>query len=225
MKKKILSLAIAALAAVGFMASAQTQQNKMYSPSTFTDFAFEGVLLDLPQQQRIDSLHAALRTPSQKKVHAITMSPDSAKAMPQRDGGRRPERMKGGAMGVIPGVEYVAKVKEILTPEQFDTFLSNIQTMPDNAINNLLPTPQGRQHPAMNGKPGKMGEGKCTNAQAKQCDGKKCDKGCDKKCDKACDGQKCMTGSDNCTKANCKADKMHKDKKSAKAPKDKKAKK
>lgn len=209
MKKKILSLAIAALAAAGFMASAQTQENKMYSPRTFTDFAFEGVLLDLPQQQRIDSLHAALRTPSQKKVHAITMSPDSAKAMPQRDGGRRPDRMMGGAMGVIPGVEYVAKVKEILTPEQFDTFLSNIQTMPDNVINNLLPTPQGRQHPAMKGKPGKkMDEGKCINAQAKQCD-----------------GQKCMTGSDNCTKSNCQADKTHKDKKSTNAPKDKKAKK
>lgn len=211
-----MSLAIAALAAAGIMASAQNQQNKMYSPRTFTDFAFEGVLLDLPQQQRIDSLHAALRTPSQKKVHAITMSPDSAKAMPQREGGRRPERMMGGAMGVIPGVEYVAKVKEILTPEQFDTFLSNIQTMPDNAINNLLPTPQGRQHHATNGKHGKMGEGKCSHSQAKQCD---------KQCDKACDGQKCITGSGNCTKSNCHADKTHKDKKSTKVPKDKKAKK
>lgn len=34
--------------------------DKMYRPQKFTDFAFEGILLDMGQQARMDSLNAAM---------------------------------------------------------------------------------------------------------------------------------------------------------------------
>ncbi len=226
MKKKILTLAIAAIASLGFMASAQQQapQNKMYTPQTFTDYAFEGVLLDLPQQTRIDSLHAAIRTPQMNKVHAISVNPDSARTVAQRAPIGHGRIIKGGRgtgkpLGVMPGVEYVAKVKEILTPEQFDMFMANIQAMPDNVVNNLMPAPKANCDKQA---------GNCDNAA--QCKSDNCDNAAQCTSDN-CDKQNCnatsqnCTKSDNCTSANCKDGNHHKGAKPAKATKAKKVKK
>lgn len=210
MKKKILTFAISAIASLGFMASAQQQapQNKMYTPQTFTDYAFEGVLLDLPQQQRIDSLHAAIRTPKMKKVNATTMCPDSARVKAQcQKQPQKPQkgmRVNGSIGGVMPGVKYVAKVKEILTPEQFDMFLSNIQAMPENVVYNLAPEmPQQLQQPARATKTCKSASQQCASAN---CAEQQCNSG-------NCQEQNCQTAG-NCEKSKSKADKHHKDKKS-----------
>ena len=72
MTKKILSiaLAIAAFSASGMYAQQDRGVNsrgdsdrsemsdKMYRPQKFTDFAFEGILLDINQQAKMDSLNA-----------------------------------------------------------------------------------------------------------------------------------------------------------------------
>lgn len=229
MKKKIFTLAIAAIAAIGFTSLAQVPQNKMYTPKTFTDYAFEGVLLELPQQQRIDSLHAAIRTPKMQKVHAMSMCPDSVKAMHQCQQGKQDKRgMRPGANmgGVIPGVEYVAKVKEILTPEQFDMFMSNIQSLPENVVNNLVPEmPQHMQRTDRPAKASRMGRekqcesGNCAEQQCKSgnCAEQQCNQG-------DCQKQNCQNAGGDCAKKNCKADKNHKDKKGDKDKKQKKSK-
>ena len=73
MKKKILVMAIAILGFAGATASAQettstnsrqetnAPQNKMRQPREFNEFAFEGILLDINQQTRMDSLNAAVK--------------------------------------------------------------------------------------------------------------------------------------------------------------------
>lgn len=186
MKKKILMMAIALFGIAGATASAQettdnnsrqeTQvpQNKMRQPREFTEFAFEGIQLDLNQQQRMDSLNAAVKAnrpvkgegqcaagdcqkPDCKKgdckkadckkadckkgdcTEAQAQCSESGKC--QADGkdckkgagecrGRNP---KGQRMLRTPyGPEYVAKVKEILTPEQFEIFQENVSNMQSN---------------------------------------------------------------------------------------------
>lgn len=160
MKKKIFSLAIAAIAALGISASAQTNDNtasnnaacgkeqaakgdKMARPHRFTDFAFEGILLELPQQARIDSLNSAMKIQREqalaqrpergdrKEMNKGQACADTACVAPNRgprDGGKR------GARGMNQQArrDYVAKVKEILTPEQYTVFLENILFMPEN---------------------------------------------------------------------------------------------
>lgn len=140
MKKKIFMLAIAAAVFCGFSASAQRQNNpkadrvstemsdKMYRPQTFTDFAFEGILLDINQQTRVDSLNAAFKAKKERKCcEAGKQCTDSAKACKTKAYDTRRERIKASDNG---RKEYIAKVKEILTPEQYTQFLENIVNMP-----------------------------------------------------------------------------------------------
>ncbi len=101
----------AACAAPGDRAS-----DKMYRPQKFTDFAFEGILLDMGQQARMDSLNAAM-APKQCADSACVNKDCKAKG---RKGHGRMDRR-----------EYVKKVKEILTPDQYTVFLENIVMMPD----------------------------------------------------------------------------------------------
>ncbi|MDE6693227.1 MAG: hypothetical protein K2K05_07555, partial [Muribaculaceae bacterium] len=66
-------MAIAILGFAGATASAQettstnsrqetnAPQNKMRQPRDFNEFAFEGILLDINQQTRMDSLNAAVK--------------------------------------------------------------------------------------------------------------------------------------------------------------------
>lgn len=159
MNKKVLAIAFAAMAAFGISASAQTPaanqapccaensaapgaNDKMARPQKFTDFAFEGILLDIPQQARMDSLNAAVKVqreqarPQRKQRgdrkgqincpagQACVDSACVAQPCGPRDGRRGPGRRVSA--------DYVAKVKEILTPEQYTTFLENIVLMPEN---------------------------------------------------------------------------------------------
>lgn len=90
--------------------------DKMYRPQKFTDFAFEGILLDMGQQARMDSLNAAM-APKQCADSACVNKDCKVKG---RKGHGRMDRR-----------EYVKKVKEILTPDQYTVFLENIVMMPD----------------------------------------------------------------------------------------------
>lgn len=207
MKKKLLLMAIALIGLTGITAQAQeTQnnnnrqeapapQNKMRQPREFTEFAFEGILLDLNQQQRMDSLNAAVKANCPSRPDRACCANDGAdckkadckkadckkadckkadckkaecnkadckqgqcpktescekdkkncenaqcaneancKNMKRADGEHRGKGPKGNGMrmGNPYGEEYVAKVKEILTPDQFVIFQENISKMPMN---------------------------------------------------------------------------------------------
>ncbi len=177
MKKKILLMAIALLGLTGISASAQQTQNeptrrespagennKMRQPREFTEFAFEGVLLDINQQQRIDSLNAAVKAKRPAKPVATCCPADSTKKAEckssdckkaqcdnatasckndkRADADRRGKTPKGQRMmrNNPYGDEYVAKVKEILTPEQFEIFQENLTQMPPMARQKAAPT-------------------------------------------------------------------------------------
>lgn len=177
MKKKILMMAIALFGIAGATASAQetpcnnscserpAPQNKMRQPRTFNEFAFEGILLDINQQQRMDSLNAAVKANRPAKRDGKCASDECVKNDCQKsdcqkgdckkgectaqsqctetgkcqaagkdckkgDGPRYGKNPKGERMLRTPyGPEYVAKVKEILTPEQFEMFQENVANM------------------------------------------------------------------------------------------------
>lgn len=163
MKKILLTLAIALLGCTAFSVSAQNpgMQNKMYQPQKFTDFAFEGILLDLPQQQRMDSLNAAVKALQEQQQdytqingqdNQNSSNKQSAKSdkkvsksdkKDKRHGKEFIREKLGQRGGIRPnpyGPDYIYKVKEILTPEQYTTFLENIVMMPYNkAAQNNLP--------------------------------------------------------------------------------------
>lgn len=191
MKKKFLIMAIALFGIAGATASAQettgnqarqeTQvpQNKMRQPREFTEFAFEGILLDLNQQQRMDSLNAAVKAnrpvKGEGQCAAADCKKDDCKKADCKKGdckkgdckksdckkgectesqaqcmeagkcqadGKECKKAGGECRGMNPkgkrmlrtpyGPEYVAKVKEILTPEQFEMFQENVTNMQTN---------------------------------------------------------------------------------------------
>lgn len=132
MKKLIMTMAIAAMTFGAFTSGAQTRDrvdaqktqasDKMYRPQKFTDFAFEGILLDMPQQARIDSLNAAIKPNCPQGACCDSVKCDKTKRDKHaRHQGARAKNMRS---------EYVKKVKEILTPEQYTMFLENIVLMP-----------------------------------------------------------------------------------------------
>lgn len=164
MKKKILAIAVALFGTFGMIASAQ-MPDKSYKPQKFTDYAFEGVLLELDQQAKIDSLNAATfnnnkdcpmqAAQCQQKACAKdqcvagkcqkvdSVSCDTAQCTKQRGRhhGMRPGQghKVGNVIGFRPSREYVAAVKDILTPEQYVTFLENIVTMPMPEPGQVMP--------------------------------------------------------------------------------------
>ena len=103
--------------------------DKMYRPQKFTDYAFEGILLTVDQQGKIDALNAQLKAPCDSA--ACTVKKDCKK-----DDGRKSTHRKDGRKGRKGGRHhgidrnYVNAVKGILTPEQYTTFLENIIFMP-----------------------------------------------------------------------------------------------
>lgn len=161
MKKKILMMAIALLGITGMSATAQTSRNnnaaqatpgamnKMRQPREFSEFAFEGILLDLNQQQRMDSLNAAVKAnrPCQPAGDCDMASCDkkcdnqNSQCCQQQgqckgQGEAKPNGKAPKGHGMRPGMpydkDYIAKVKEILTPDQYTMFLENIVMMPQN---------------------------------------------------------------------------------------------
>lgn len=143
----------------------QVPQNKMRQPREFTEFAFEGILLDINQQQRMDSLNAAVKanrpvrgengqcasaecqksdckkadckkgecTAADAQCQKAGNCQANGKECKKGDSECRGKNPKGQRMLRTPyGPEYVAKVKEILTPEQFEMFQENVSNMQAN---------------------------------------------------------------------------------------------
>lgn len=186
MRKRLLMMAIALIGLTGITASAQEtadnnatrltpgQMNKMRQPREFTEFAFEGILLDINQQQRMDSLNAAVKANRPERPEGCCTNESTAKcgdckksdckkedckkADCKKEGCKKDDCKKAdckkdkcqNAEGCANdckdkgpkahrmmcknpyGDEYVAKVKEILTPDQFAIFEENISNMPMN---------------------------------------------------------------------------------------------
>lgn len=145
MKKKILMMAIALIGLTGISATAQTtsdnaarptpgSMNKMRQPREFSEFAFEGILLDINQQQRMDSLNAAVKAnrPCKSDNQCDQASCDNQCCQQQAQGNGKAQKHHGMRPGMPYDKDYIAKVKEILTPEQYTMFLENIVMMPQN---------------------------------------------------------------------------------------------
>lgn len=140
MNKKIITFAIAALGFCGISASAQapadgktcskanTEQqidNKMYKPQKFTDFAFEGILLDVNQQAQIDKINQqyqhqlGIRGQRGQKCDSTKCTKPECTADKKAD---RPCKDNNKSWRR----DYAAQVKQVLTPDQYVTFLENI---------------------------------------------------------------------------------------------------
>lgn len=140
-------MAVVATAAIS-TASAQTvatisappsseASDKMYRPQKFTDYAFEGILLSVDQQAKVDAVNAEFKAKregarAERKLRhdrKQLCKGDSACAVADRKDCPRRE-----CDGVNPRMQerkdYVGKMKQILTPEQYTTFLENIVFMP-----------------------------------------------------------------------------------------------
>lgn len=144
MNKKIITFAIAAIGLCSVAANAQTadskatsqanaeQQvdNKMYKPQKFTDFAFEGILLDVNQQAAIDQINQQYQQQlaprgdrgQKQKCDSAKCEKKACPANADKNLGNR----KGGPRDNSWRRQYAAQVKEVLTPEQYVTFLENI---------------------------------------------------------------------------------------------------
>lgn len=164
MKKKLLMMAIALIGLTGLTANAQEaadnnasrptpgQMNKMRQPREFTEFAFEGILLDINQQQRMDSLNAAVKANRPERPERACCAKDSTAKECKKADCKKEDCKKDKCQNATNatdckakapkahrmmrqnpyGEEYVAKVKEILTPDQFAIFEENISNMPNN---------------------------------------------------------------------------------------------
>lgn len=94
--------------------------NKMYQPQKFTDYAFEGILLTVDQQGKMDKLNADMKAKREACKNDTTACKKQCKGDRKCRGEGRLQARK----------DYVNSVKEILTPEQYTTFLENIVFMP-----------------------------------------------------------------------------------------------
>lgn len=251
MKKKLIAFAVAMLALTGINASAQQNcqqcpgaeagqcpgnNNKMYQPREITDFAFEGILLDVDQQAKMDTLNGCMKAAPGAKRHPKgrpQVCADSA-CIPMQGMGYGPEqrrgpkremmRQQGDGDMLMPGIMYVAKVKEILTPEQFETFMTNISNIPCGEMQCPNGGPMGRmgnpEHHCMKEKgqcPNRGGckQGECNQGGCKQGECKQC--GCEQ-----CDCKQGGCKQDCCKQGGCDKDKKKDTKDKKKDTKDKK---
>ena len=154
MTKKILSiaLAIAAFSASGMYAQQDRGVNsrgdsdrsemsdKMYRPQKFTDFAFEGILLDINQQAKMDSLNAIYQPNGKigekcnlqdKKLDKQDKNLNKKDCCKDKDSLKQSGKQCAGKQDRMENRrKYVEGVKEILTPDQYTLFLENIVLMP-----------------------------------------------------------------------------------------------
>ncbi len=116
--KKIITLAIVAITLCGIPAIAQTQNNGNCCNSTecCKQGAFAGITLNESQQKAISELNASRK--AQKESHMQQMK-KARKERLQNDSVARVERKNERR-------EYLNKMKGILTPEQYVTYLENI---------------------------------------------------------------------------------------------------
>lgn len=176
MTKYFITIAAAAIAACGFTAAAQDraaagaapeQSDKMRRAATPREYAFEGVLLSMDQQAKIDAINAefdakcakgkCVNNCDPKKCPYLNCRKDSCTARPcpyandscvaQPKGPRGPRHGHGPRGQFRNGLspEYIAKVKEVLTPEQYTLFLENIVNMPYNMRRDRAEARQGNR--------------------------------------------------------------------------------
>jgi len=162
MNKKILTIALAALAICGLSASAQNKDSdsrnrqtcpettcaptgnsdsRIRGPQNWREYAFEGVLLSVDQQSRIDAINKKFDSALNSASCASDTCACTDNSMAGCDNNRyrdgrgrkaRPARSpyRKGRPNFKARSEYIAQVKEVLTPEQYTTFLENIVNMP-----------------------------------------------------------------------------------------------
>lgn len=174
MKKRILTIALAAIALCGFSAAAQNDDNNCnnnvcpsqacaqqfakYSqdyttyggtglrsrgPQNWREAAFEGVLLSVDQQGKIDAINQKFDSQLAQCCipDSCTAATNSDKAVKKdrkdrrgdradRRDDRRGRKDRKGQPNFKARSEYIAQVKTVLTPEQYVTFLENIVNMP-----------------------------------------------------------------------------------------------
>lgn len=139
MKKTILSLAVLFASMSGFSAVAQTQSSNSTKATTETQKAtdkkkaprhnpFEGLNLTEKQQSELQALRASKSTEAKKdgrtagKQDKKQLSQEEKQARQKQHAEQRKARMEQRKQN---RQDYLAKVKAILTPEQYVKFLEN----------------------------------------------------------------------------------------------------
>ncbi len=163
MNRTIQTLALAVFAICGFSVSAQNQNStcgrqtcyettcpptagsdsRIRGPQNWRERAFEGVLLSVDQQAKMDEINkefesrfATICSKCSCKADKATCgkakccTQDCDKANCGRTGCDKGRAGRRNAPGFKVRSEYIARVKEVLTPEQYTTFLENIVNMP-----------------------------------------------------------------------------------------------
>jgi len=136
--KKIIALAIVAIALCGIPAIAQAQNNGNCCNSTecTKHGAFAGITLSESQQKAISELDANRKAQNESRMQQMKKA---RKERLQNDSVARAERKNERR-------EYLNKMKNILTPEQYVTFLENL----------VLEKPQGVRHGKKEFRQGRM---------------------------------------------------------------------
>lgn len=157
MKKKIFSTALILSALIGFNASAQNNApeapkcdkkeqckgDRPDAPRAPRFNPFEGITLTAEQQSQIDALCPQREARPEAKECKNDCKADSAKCCKDAKCCKKDKKAGGrdgvkGKRGNRPDknmkAEYIKKVKEILTPEQYVVFLENLATQPQPAF-------------------------------------------------------------------------------------------
>ncbi len=133
----------------------QAGQDRMRRPATWREFAFEGILLDIDQQAKIDKINQEFDSKCKDKGQKGQCADCTGTACPNNKGAKAAcngdsckhgtcdrahchnRHNKGQANNrerianrINLRKEYLAQVKQVLTPEQYTTLLENIVNMP-----------------------------------------------------------------------------------------------
>lgn len=171
MKKKLSTIALAVIAAFGISAAAQAPAKcdkkgdcgkatceqpckqdckKDCAKDSAGDKLFEGITLTPEQKTKIEALKAERKN----KMENLGQATKEARKQAAKE--MRDQRVNGKK-------EYIAKMKQILTPEQYVTFLENMALSqpagrPDRAIGHKAPRQADKMrsgnHKALKGQPG-----------------------------------------------------------------------
>lgn len=114
MKKKFLSLAIVLIASMGMIVSAQCNKSKCVKDSAECK---KELRCDKNMKPRAMCMFEGLNLTEDQKSKLEALKPD-----PEKMGKMKPEKFDKNN---DPRKEYLNKVKEILTPEQYTQFLEN----------------------------------------------------------------------------------------------------
>lgn len=169
MKKQIISLAIAAFALTSFTSVAQNPASAATKNCTNKECAatkgnkdskrpaynpFEGLNLSADQQAKLDALQA-----EQKAARDAKRTADKTKKQEARNAQKEAKKAERKAQ--------LDKIKAILTPEQYVTFLENQYLTGHGASKAAKPGKQGKQGKQRAGKQGKQAKQRPAAQQSK----------------------------------------------------------